>query len=200
LDAQLLENHKRYLERANFYKKFDYDIERERNFVFEKSRPNWGNILEVGTGKGYFTLQLARRGYSFTSVDISAEEQKFARLNIQYFGLENRVIFKMDDAEKLSFKDESFDIVFTINLIHHLKQPFKAIDEFTRVVKPKGKIVLSDFNEEGFKMMAKIHAIEGREHDAGEVTLDEIACYLENKGFNIRKHQSKFQYVVIVNH
>lgn len=200
MDTRLLENHKRYLERANFYKKFDYDIEQERNFVFEKSVPIWGNILEVGTGKGYFTLQLARRGYSFTSVDTSAEEQRFARLNIQYSGLGNRVIFKMDDAEKLSFRDESFDIVFAINLIHHLKKPFKAMDEFTRVVKPKGKIVLSDFNEEGFKMMDKIHAIEGRDHDVGKITLDEVAYYLGNKGFDIRKHQSKFQDVVIVNH
>jgi 2-polyprenyl-3-methyl-5-hydroxy-6-metoxy-1,4-benzoquinol methylase len=200
LDTQLLENHKKYLERVSFYKKFDYDIEQERNFIFEKSGPIWGNILEVGTGKGYFTLQLARKGYSFTSVDISAEEQNFARLNIQYFGLENRVIFKMDDAEKLSSKDGSFDVVFSIHLIHHLKNPSKAMDEFTRVVKPKCKIVLSDFNEEGFKMMAKIHATEGREHDAGKITLDEIACYLENKGFSIRKHQSKFQDVVIVNH
>ena len=36
MDTQILENHKKYLERVSFYKKFDYDIEKERNFIFDE--------------------------------------------------------------------------------------------------------------------------------------------------------------------
>jgi ubiquinone/menaquinone biosynthesis C-methylase UbiE len=197
LGTEVLENHKRYLERINSYKKFGYDVERERTFILEKSKPIEGNILEIGTGKGHFTMELAKKGYSFTSVDISVEEQKFARLNVQYLKLDKQVKFKIDNAEDLSFGNESFDVVFAINLIHHLKKPFKAIDEFARVIKPKGKIVLSDFNEEGFKMMERIHCSEGKKHEAGEVTLFRISNYLKNKGFNIRIHRSEIQDIAI---
>jgi len=200
LGTKILENHERYLERANLYKRFDYDVGQERNFVLEKAKPIWGSILEVGTGKGYFTIELAKAGYGFTSVDISAEEQKFARLNIEYFDLAKQVNFKIDDAENLSFKNESFDVVFAINVIHHFTNPLKAIGEFTRVVEPKGKIILSDFNKEGFAMIDKIHMSEGRKHNAGKVALDEIIDYLENKGFDVRKHKSKFQDVIIAHY
>ncbi|MDD5454146.1 MAG: class I SAM-dependent methyltransferase [Candidatus Ratteibacteria bacterium] len=197
MEEKVLLNHKRYLERVNFNKSFGYNVEEERKFILDKVCPIDGNILEVGTGKGYFAIELAKRGYSFTSVDLSAEEQEFARLNIEYFGLLKQVDFKIEDAENLSFKDKSFDVVFAINAIHHFAKPFKAIDEFIRVVKPKGKIVLSDFSEEGFKMIDKIHASEGRKHEAGKVTLDEISDYLENKGFKVQKYKSKLEDIVV---
>jgi len=200
LGTEVLENHKIYLERINSYKKFGYDVERERTFILEKSKPIKGDILEIGTGKGHFTMELAKKGYSFTSIDISVEEQKFARLNVKYLKLDKQVKFRIDDAEDLSFKNESFDVVFAINVIHHLKKPFKATDEFARVTKPNGKIILSDFNKEGFKMMDKIHAVKGRKHKTGEVALDEISDYLRNKGFGIRKHQREIQDIVIAHH
>ena len=161
MEAKVLENHKRYFNRINFCKNFGYDIEQERNFILKKSKPIKGNILEIGTGKGYFTVELAKEGYSFTSIDISEKEQEFARLNLAYLGLEKRVTLKIDNAENLGFKNENFDVIFAINAIHHFANPFKAMDEFIRVVKPKGKIILSDFNEEGMKMIDKIHASEG---------------------------------------
>jgi ubiquinone/menaquinone biosynthesis C-methylase UbiE len=197
LDTKVLDNHKRYLERVNFHKKFGYDVEQERNFIFEKSRPIWGNILEVGTGKGYFTVELAKAGYSFTSVDISAEEQEFARLNVEYFGLAKQVNFKIDNAENLSFNNESFDIIFAINVIHHFEKPFKAIDEFTRVVKPKGKIILSDFNEKGFKVIDKIHASEGRKHKEGNAKISDINTYLNDKDFIVQEYKSKFEDIIV---
>jgi len=181
----------------NFQKEFGYDVEQERNFIFEKSKPIWGDILEVGTGKGYFTLELAKAGYSFTSVDISAEEQEFARLNLKYLGLEKQVNFKIDNAENLSFKNKSFDIVFAINVIHHFQNPFKATNEFIRIIKPNGKIILSDFNEEGLKMIDKIHASEGRKHEAGKVALDAISDYLKGKGFNVQEYKSKLEDIIV---
>jgi len=134
MEKTIIGNHKRYLERITFYKSFGYDIEKERIFILEKARPLYGNILEVGTGKGYFTLELAKEGYIFTSVDISAEEQEIAKLNVRYFGLEKVVDFKIENAENLSFKDASFDIIFSINTIHHLINPYKVIDELTRIL------------------------------------------------------------------
>jgi len=197
LEEKLSENHKRYSERINFYKKFGYDIEKERKFILEKSYPLYGDIVEVGTGKGYFTVELAREGYNFTSIDISDEEQEFARLNIKHFGLEGLIDFRIENAEHLSFDNSSFDIIFSINTIHHLANPVKVIEELIRIITPEGKIILSDFTEDGLKIVDKIHATEGRVHKAGRTNLSDVGNYLERKRFSVQKHKSRFQEILI---
>ena len=101
-------DYKGYIERLQFYKKFGYDIEKEREFILKKAGPLTGNILEVGTGKGHFSLALARKGYNFTTIDISREDQKLAHSVSKYLGLEGRINFKLGNAEHLEFKDSSF--------------------------------------------------------------------------------------------
>jgi len=197
LEEKLLENHKRYLERINFYKKFGYDVKEERKFILEKSYPLYGDMVEVGTGKGYFTLEFAKEGYAFTSIDISDEEQEFARLNIKYFGFEKLVDFRIENAEHLSFDNSSFDIIFSINTMHHLTKPVKVIEELIRIATLEGKIILSDFTEDGLKVIDKIHASEGRVHKSGQTKLCEIGNYLEHRKFAIQKHRSRFQEVLI---
>ncbi|MFH1594305.1 MAG: class I SAM-dependent methyltransferase [Candidatus Omnitrophota bacterium] len=197
MEEQLSENHKRYLERINFYKDFGYDVEEERKFILEKSCPLYGDIVEVGTGKGYFTVELAKEGYNFTTIDISDEEQEFARLNIRYFGLEKLVDFRIENAEYLSFDNSSFDIIFSINTIHHLTNPAKVTEELIRIVTLEGKIILSDFTEDGLKIINKIHATEGRVHEAGQTSLSEVGNYLEQRRFGMQKHKSRFQEILI---
>ncbi|MBL7068318.1 MAG: class I SAM-dependent methyltransferase [Candidatus Omnitrophica bacterium] len=200
MEERLLENHKRYLERMNFYKDFGYDVEKERKFILEKSYPLFGDILEVGTGKGYFTVELAREGYDFVSVDVSSEEQEFARLNIKYFGFEKFVDFRIENAESLSFGNSSFDIVFSINTVHHLTNPVKVTEELIRITTPEGKIVLSDFTEDGLKIIDKIHASEGKVHEAGRISLSNVGDYLEERRFGVERHRDKFQEVLIAYH
>ena len=169
----------------------------ERQLVLDKTKPLSGNILEVGTGKGHFALMLAKEGYKFTSVDISEDEQHIAKLNLRYFDVEDHVDFKIENAEHLSFKDESFDVIFSVNVLHHLDTPFKVIDEFTRIVTPKGKIVLSDFTKEGFDMLDKILAAEDKTHEKREVSLRDIEECLIRKRFKIERYESKFQEILI---
>jgi ubiquinone/menaquinone biosynthesis C-methylase UbiE len=200
LEKALLENHKRYLERIALYKRFGYDVERERCFIIEKAEPLYGDILEVGTGKGYFTVALAEEGYEFTSLDISAEEQEFARLNLRYSGLEKQVDFRIGNAESLPFHDGSFDVVITVNAMHHFISPFKVLDEFMRVLSFEGKIVLSDFNQKGMQLVAGIHEREARKHQAEPFDLHNAGRYLAAENFRIEIHQSTFQTVLIAYH
>ena len=101
MESEVLENHKRYLERKALYKSFGCDVDKERKFILDAARLISGSILEVGTGKGHFTLVLARAGFKFTTIDISEQEQKFARLNLKYFGLDGLVDFRIGDAERI---------------------------------------------------------------------------------------------------
>jgi len=200
MDKEVLENHKRYLERKALYKNFGYDVDKERAFIIEKAQPIFGDILEVGTGKGHFALALAKEGYRFISVDISKEEQRIAKLNLRYFGLEGSVDFRIENAENLSFQDKSFDIIFAVNALHHFINPYRVIDELVRIVSFEGKIILSDFTQEGLELIDKIHAREGRKHNVSKVTLADIRQYLENKGVMITAASSKFQEVLIAYH
>jgi len=197
LEEDLLANHKRYLERKALYSSLGYDVDKERVFILEKAQPLYGSILEAGTGKGHFALELAKAGYSFTTFDISATEQAVAKLNLRYAGLDKQVDFCIENGETLSFQDRSFDVVFSVNTLHHLINPYKVIGELLRVLSFKGKLILSDFTKDGLALMDKIHASEGNKHEAGKTTLSDIEDYLAGKGFRINKASSKFQDVLI---
>lgn len=200
MDNEVLENHKLFLERKALYKSFGCDIDKERVFIIEKAQPIYGDILEAGTGKGHFALALAKDGYRFTTFDISEQEQKFAKLNLKYFGLDHLVDFRIENGECLSFKDKSFDIIFSVNTFHHLINPHKVVDELIRLLTFEGKLILSDFTQEGMALMDKIHASEGRKHEVNKTTLADIERYLIEKGFKIDKASTKFQEVLIAYH
>ena len=200
LEEKITENYKRYIERLSFYKKFGFDIEKERDFIVQKAHPIYGDILEIGTGKGYFTIALAKEGYNFTSIDISKEAQEFAKANIKYLGLGEQVDFKTANAEYLSFNSRSFDIIFSINTIHHLKNPFRVIDELTRIISFEGKIVLSDFTKEGLEVLDRVHAEEGRRHEVNRMALNDIENYFIDKGFNVQRDRTRLQELLIAYH
>jgi len=197
LEKEVLENHKLYLERIKFYRSFGYDLEKEREFILNTAMPLKGEILEIGTGKGHFVLALARKGYRCVSVDVSAEAQDVARLNLRYFGLQDVVDLRIEDAEELSFPDSSFDIIFSVNVLHHLENPFAVLDEAIRILRSTGRIILSDFTDKGLEIINNCHSKEGRSHDHFKSRLDETREYLTSKGFVIREPQSEAQKVLI---
>jgi len=198
LNKEILENHKKYLERKALYKSLGYDVDKERDFILQQAKPVYGKILEAGTGKGHFALALAKAGYCFVTFDISAEEQRFAKLNIAHFGFEKQVDFRIENGEHTSFSDRSFDVIFLVNVLHHLRNAFQVIEELIRILSPTGKIVLADFTEEGFKVMDKIHGLEGNAHEVGETKLADVEAYLRGKRFSARNIQSIYQQVLIV--
>lgn len=197
MNNEILENHKRYLERIALNKSFGYDVDKERDFILKQAQPVSGRILEAGTGKGHFALALAKAGYSFVTFDISPEEQRFAKLNIRHFGFESQVDFRIENGEKTSFPSEGFDMVFSVNVLHHLRNAYQVIDELIRLISPKGKLVLADFTDEGFKVMDKIHGLEGNKHEVREVTLPDAENYLAKKGFKVVGTKSIYQVVLL---
>ncbi len=198
MESKVLENHKLYLERVNFYRSFGYDLELERDFIIDKSLPILGEILEIGTGKGHFALALAKRGYIFRSIDISKEGQEIALLNLKYFKLEKNVDLSIEDARFLSFRSKSFDTIFSINVFHHLEEPLKVLKEITRVLTPFGKVILSDFTDKGLGVINTCHTQENRRHDYFKHNLDEAKEYFFALGFEVKEFESQLQRVLVV--
>lgn len=197
MKKELIENHQRYLDRIALYGKFGYDIEKERSFIIEKAQPIYGNILEAGTGKGYFTLALARADYHFFSFDISAEEQQYALLNLKYYNLQQKVTFGIADVECMPCNDGFFDVIFAVNMIHHLSSVRKTCTELVRILSPQGKIVLSDFNADGLAILDKIHALEGRKHEVNSGTIADAKNVLIELGLQLEEFHNPTQNVLI---
>ena len=197
MKKEILEHHKNYLERKELYKKYGVNIDKERKFILDKADPVFGDILEIGTGKGHFAVLLAQEGYKFTSIDIAEETQGLAKMSLKYFGLDKFATFKIENAENMSFEDGSFDIIFSVNTVHHLDNPHKVMEEISRILTFEGKIVISDFSEEGFKILDKVHASEGRTHQKAKHDLKDMDLYLKQKKFKTEYHEDKFQHMLI---
>jgi ubiquinone/menaquinone biosynthesis C-methylase UbiE len=187
----------RHLARRERYKKFGCDPEGERWFVIEKAMPLEGRILEVGSGQGYFAIGLAERGYQVTGVDVSADDIAVAEWNLERVGQSAMVQLQVASGEKLPFPDKSFDVIFSVKVFHHLVSPFKIVDEMIRVLAPEGKLVISDFSEEGFALADKVHAEEGEKHPRLGVPFLEVKKDLVKKGLGVQHEWTRFQETLI---
>ena len=95
-------------------------------------------FLELGCGTGRFTIPIATRlGYSVTGADNSEEMLLKARKKT---GAE-QIKWDIQNAASLSYRDESFDVVFMSHLLHHVDEPLKVLEECYRILKPKGIIL-----------------------------------------------------------
>jgi S-adenosylmethionine-dependent methyltransferase len=110
--------------------------------------PPQGHILEIGAATGRYSLELAKRGYLLTAVDMSEKLLEIARKRIQEVGLENRVRFLIRDARDLSgIKEKDFDAVLLMGPLYHLVQEVgrkTAVKEAAGHLK-EGGILFSSF-------------------------------------------------------
>ena len=83
--------------------------------------PDHGSILEIGAGTGRYTLELAKRGYKVTAVDMSSALLEESRRNITRAGLDEQVQFVLADARDLGkVTKRGFDVVLLMGPLYHL--------------------------------------------------------------------------------
>ncbi len=83
--------------------------------------PAQGSILEIGAATGRYTLELAKRGYTLTAVDLSAALIAKCRESVAAARLEKQVRFVVADARDLSdVVEKSFDAVLLMGPLYHL--------------------------------------------------------------------------------
>ncbi len=101
-------------------------------------------VLDIGTGPGFFTILLSAMGHRVTAIDCSENMLAEARHNTQTAGFEAEFL-KMD-SHVLSFADETFNLLICRNLTWSLRDPQAAYNEWHRVLKPKGRLLIFDAN------------------------------------------------------
>jgi phosphatidylethanolamine/phosphatidyl-N-methylethanolamine N-methyltransferase len=103
--------------------------------------PAGGRILEVGVGTG-ISLPDYRRVNRITGIDISAPMLRRAQERVCELGLHNVEALSVMDAANLAFPGEAFDVVVAQFVITAVPDPDKTLDEFARVVRKGGEIIL----------------------------------------------------------
>jgi SAM-dependent methyltransferase len=96
-------------------------------------------ILEVGCGSGSYTRELARAGVELTATEFAPAQLAQAERNVG----PSEVVFRLDDAQSLTFPDATFDKLLLSEVIEHVPDPERAIAEAARVLRPGGLLVAS---------------------------------------------------------
>jgi len=139
--------------------------------------------LDIGCGTGTLALEMAHflsPGGSVTGVDPGAQQiararAKAARRHVLQVSIE----FQVGVIEQIPFPDQSFDVVFSTLMMHHLPTPLKCqgLTEIARVLKPGGRLVIADFahRQERAGRAARFPAGGSRLHD--------LEALLQDAGF-----------------
>ena len=93
-----------------------------------------GTILDLGSGPGHLSIEIARRspGLQVYGIDLSRQMVKIARRHAKDV---DNARFVFGNAAKLPFKDNSIDLVISTGASHHWKAPRLVFDECYRVLK-----------------------------------------------------------------
>jgi phosphatidylethanolamine/phosphatidyl-N-methylethanolamine N-methyltransferase len=103
--------------------------------------PLGGTILEVGVGTGISLPHYSRQN-RLVGIDLSEPMLRKAQMRVAAHKLANVDALAVMDGERLALPDQSFDVVVAQFVITAVPNPESTLDEFARVVKPGGEIVL----------------------------------------------------------
>ena len=127
-------------------------------------------VLDVGCGTGTLAIDVARRvGRAGHVAGVDPGSQQIARARAKADRRNVSIDFQIGVIEHLPFPDQTFDVVFSTLMMHHLPAPLKrqGLAEIARVLKPGGRLVIADFTHKKERQgrAARFHAGGSRIHD-----------------------------------
>lgn len=109
-------------------------------------------VIDVGTGTGFVAAGFAGRATTVVGVDNSPAMLAVARHNLDALDAHNVTLLK-GNLDALPFPDASFDAAVANMVLHHADDPAAMIAEMVRVVRPGGRIAITDEIEHGYEWM-----------------------------------------------
>ena len=97
-------------------------------------------VLEIGCGLGTDGAQFAKAGADYTGIDLTEASIELARKRFELSGLKGE--FRVADAERLEFDDQTFDLVYSHGVLHHTPDTATAVREIHRILKPGGRAMV----------------------------------------------------------
>lgn len=106
------------------------------DFVRDMKEFNTGTLLDFGCGAGRHSTYLAKYGFNVVAMDISQSALKILTAHCKKENLKN-ILLTQSDMQSLPFKDESFDVFVSTNVLHHatIWSIKESVNEIFRVMK-----------------------------------------------------------------
>lgn len=146
-------------------------------------------ILDVGCGTGDLLSRIQNsslKNLKLYGIDISQKA-----IDIAGRRLKSAILSQMN-AEKLSFKSNTFDKVISVEVLNHVIAPGEAIEEIRRVLKPDGELVvcIATLNKNIFSALAirlKIAKRKDVSEHLHDFSYDELIKLIQSEGFKLQK-------------
>lgn len=147
-------------------------------------------ILDIGTGMGGIAQAISSRRWHVISIDMDLNVLTEVGEQARDLNIYDNLDLVVANAENIPFPNESFETVICFNLLHHLLDYEPPLYELYRVLTNGGKLLLADFNEEGFRIVEEILREEGRIHTVGPCCMDKAIEILEGKGLKLEREEN----------
>jgi ubiquinone/menaquinone biosynthesis C-methylase UbiE len=153
---------------------------RQRTINLARIQPG-EQVLDVGCGTGTLAMDVARRvGRAGRVAGIDPGPQQIARARSKAARSNVPIEFQVGVIEQLPFPDQTFDVVLSTLMMHHLPASLKrrGLAEIARVLKPGGRLIIADFKpkKERQGQAARFHA--------GGSSMDDLAALIKEASFS----------------
>jgi len=135
-------------------------------------------VLDVGCGTGTLAMEVQSRvGRAGRVAGVDPGTQQIARARRSAARRHVPIDFQIGMIEQLPFSDQSFDVVFSTLMMHHLPASLKrqGLAEIARVLKPGGRLVIADFKRKQERQAVRFHA--------GGSSMQDLAALVKEAGF-----------------
>ena len=137
------------------------------------------DLLEVGCGNGVVSKYIAKNyGSSIVGIDVDPEQIELARKDT--VGMPN-IRFLEADATSLPFENDSFDIVLSFGVMHHIYNWLDALKEIGRVLRAKGYFVYADLIYPGW--ITRMDRSSKISFGLVTVGLEDLNSFIKQNGF-----------------
>ncbi len=131
--------------RENFFSK----AVREKAFQVAEVEQN-KLAADIGAGTGFITEGLIEKGLRVIAVDQS--EAMLTEMKKKFSNFKG-IDYRMGEVESLPISEKAVDYVFANMCLHHVESPLVAIKEMVRILKPGGKLTITDLDEHNFEFL-----------------------------------------------
>lgn len=121
-------------------------------YLMDKYFPKEGRVLDIGSGPGRYSLELLKKGYKVTLLDISEKELDIAKDKIQEAGLIAEGYHVQSALDLDEFNDKTYDVILIMGPLYHLHKKedrLKVLNESRRLLKKGGVALISYINSWG---------------------------------------------------
>jgi len=146
---------KNWEEHFRIYDKYRYSTEGHILGELDELCLDGERVLEIGIGQAADSVQIAKRGGKWYGLDVTEAAVKRARIR---FKLENLSYgdVKKGTATEIPWPDNTFDLVYSHGVLHHIRDVKSVAAEIKRVLRPNGRLVVMLYHKKSLNYYLSI--------------------------------------------